>query len=177
MLIRLLHRNKITFFIIVFGLLSLNAHCQVEEHKVKSSFILNFIKYTEWPTNEKNIYQITVLGKTKVGDELERISVRKKIKGKTIKVKRIDSINKIKQPHILFIPNIEKRKIDDIVSETKNKPILIVSETAGAAKNGTHINFFITRSNKIRFEINITSLKKSGLKMSSLLIGIATEIR
>lgn len=77
----------------------------------------------------------------------------------------------------MFIPNIEKRKIDDIVSETKNKPILIVSETAGAAKNGTHINFFITRSNKIRFEINITSLKKSGLKMSSLLIGIATEIR
>jgi hypothetical protein len=43
------------------------------------------------------------------------------------------------------------------------------------AANGSHINFVITDESKIGFELNSTSAKSSGLKVSSALASLASK--
>ncbi|HSY28334.1 MAG TPA: YfiR family protein, partial [Burkholderiaceae bacterium] len=60
-------------------------------------------------------------------------------------------------------------------SATQSLPILVVTESAGALESGSIINF-VPVDDRIRFEISVTQAERSGLKISSRLLGVAQKI-
>ena len=74
--------------------------------------------------------------------------------------------------HVLFVSKSEEQNLAGIMDWLKGKSILTVSDLEGFAQRGGMIRF-ITERNKIRFRINLESVKASKLSLSSKLLRAA----
>ena len=171
------YQIKTLFFIILFSIPTCILG-QSLEYKTKASFIEKFTKFIEWEndstiTDTTKSFYISIIGNDPFNGFLEKIFTTIKIKNKTVKVQHISKITENTNCHILFIPIIKKDKLKEIIEATKNKPILLISDSDGFAKLGVHINLFISTTGTIRFEINPEAAKNSGLSISYLLISMA----
>jgi hypothetical protein len=149
------------------------------EYPLKAVFLFNFAQFTDWPTNafEKpdSPLVIGVLGDDPFGALLDDAVRDEIVNGRKFVVERYRRVEDIKICHILFISQSETRRLDKIVATLKGKPVLTVSEIDNSAYNGVRVQF-ITENNKIRFRINMDSLKEANLTMSSKLLRVAEII-
>ena len=151
------------------------------EYKIKASYLEKFTRFIEWPSNtfedHNNPFIITVIGKNPFKNILDIMYSKIKIMNRNAETRYISNIEEINETHLLFISTVNKQRFNQILSRVKNKPILIVSDVKGYAKKGVHINFYTTKSKTIRFEINETAVRESGLKMSYLLLRLGKIIK
>jgi hypothetical protein len=155
--------------------------CQSRESLVKAGYIEKFTRFVGWPeTLNKNdstdIFMITVVGENTFGKALEELLSKVKVKNKPVRITYISSVDEIQKCMILFISGSEKNNLDKILNYTTGKPILTISDSKGYGRNGVIINMF-TEGNYIRYEINRSTLEKSGLKINSLLLNYAVIIK
>ena len=175
--------KKGIFLIVLLGLLNLPiiVFAQPVEYTLKAAFLERFTRFVDWPVESgiadtSNSFVLGVIGKNPFGAILERVYSTQKIKNKKVKILHISNPNEIHGCNLLFISESKKKELDKILSLTKNKPILTVSDTKGFAKEGVLINFYLA-GNKVRFEINESAVRTSGLSMSYLLLKSARIIK
>ena len=143
----------------------------------KAVFIYHFTKYIHWFNDDSTKpFYIVVLGDGEIYQPLREIAKKKEVNQREIVVTQIRQIDSLKDCHILFIPDSEKKIIPEVVNLTRNKNILTVSDTEGLAKKGVAINFVI-REDKVRFEINSTALSDLNLRVSSQLLKLAILVK
>ena len=140
------------------------------EYQVKAAFLYNFAKFVEWPSDSGDL-QVCIIGDDPFGRNIEFVE-GKTAGGKTLSVRRIRSVRDITNCRMLFISSSESRLLDDIVAAAQKSDILTVGDTAGYAQQGVVINLFMEQS-KVRFEINKDAADRSGLNISSKLLGLA----
>jgi hypothetical protein len=149
------------------------------EYQVKAAFIFNFAKFVEWPatafSDAKSPLVIGILGENPFGEDLERIVHAKTLNQRSIEVKKnCQNAEEAKKCHVLFISTSEKKRLQEILSAVAGTNILTVSEMDGFIEAGGIINFF-REGNKIRFQIDHATAKKSGLKVDSKLLGLGKK--
>jgi hypothetical protein len=178
----MIKKTKI-FLIVIFGFLIIPiiVFSQTEEYTIKAVFLERFTRFIEWP-GESEIndttkpFVISVIGKNPFGNILEETYSAQKILNKNVEIRYISKIDQIEKTNILFISKSKDKELSKILSYTKGKPILTVGDTKGFAKKGVMINFYLS-SGKLRFEINETAVKESGLSMSYLLLQVALIVK
>ncbi len=144
-----------------------------QKEKFHSIFIYNFSKYVKWPDSQKsNVFVIGVYGSSSIYDDLTTMATSKKVNNMPIEVKKFKSAAELDECNILYVPSSESNKIDEIVSSTKGKPILIVTDKPGSATKGAAINF-VEVDGKIKFELNQANAESCGLKVASALASLA----
>lgn len=74
--------------------------------------------------------------------------------------------------HLLFVSSSERDRIARILDLVKKSPVLVVGDTPEFEGMGVGINFYI-QENKVRFRINKEAVERTGLKISSELLGLA----
>ncbi len=142
------------------------------EYQVKAAFIYNFAKFVEWPDeSHDNVLVLCVLGEGSFRDTLNTIK-GKVIRGKRLQVKRVKSIQDLKDCNILFITSSEKYNISHHIYDLDGLSILTVGDTEGFAEQGVIINLYI-ENNKVRFKVNIEAARRANLKLSSRLLKLA----
>ena len=77
---------------------------------------------------------------------------------------------------IIFISSSEKSRLPEIFENLKSARVLTVGETQGFANGGGIINF-VEENNKVRFEINADSARRTGLSISSELLKLAKLVK
>lgn len=148
---------------------------QQEEYSIKTLFIYNFTKYIEWPnTDRKSFFEIDVLGESDIIKPLEELARSKKINQKTIVIKVIGDAGSI-TGDMIFLPASESRQLGTVLKNCRGKNILVVTEAPNLAVKGSVINFKVI-DNNIRFELNQTAAKNSGLKLSHELIELSIPV-
>ncbi len=163
----------IIFLLFVFSAHSF-AESEANEPSIKAMFILNFVKYIEWPPeSNKESLQIGIAGESKVYDALLSLIIARKEKEK-IKIQKVN-MNSIIDCHILFIPQSEKSRSEEWSKNFQRKGVLVITEDAVNGNNST-INLVCINS-KIRFEINNTQAKHDGIKISSRLTELAIIVK
>ncbi len=167
------------FFVMFSDTPSVYAKQKNKEYYVKAAFILNFAKFTKWPSdvffNSTTTLNLCILGKDPFDEAL------KTIEGKTVKERKLtitksSSIDDINECHILFISTSEKDELSEIFLKIKDRPILTVAETGNFCQSGGIVNFIVVK-NKVRFEINVDAAKRKGLKISSKLLKLSKIIK
>lgn len=159
---------------------SVNGFAQTDINTLKAVYLEKFSQFVTWPA-ECNIekldepFIISVIGSTKLTKSLNLVYSQQEIFNKRVIVKEIIDLKDIKDCHILFIADSEKKNIQKLLYITSSLPILTVAESKGMAEKGVIINFY-EENNKLRFEINESSLLKSPLKMSYYLLSTARII-
>ncbi|MFO7448079.1 MAG: YfiR family protein [Ignavibacteriaceae bacterium] len=148
-------------------------------YKLKAVFILNFLRFIEWPQssfqNEHSPITLAIIGKDPFGKILDETIQNEKVNNHPVIIRRNVSVSDAGKFHVLYISESEKRNVNEIIKKVENTPALTISDIDGFGENGGIITFFI-EDNKIRFMINIQSLKQAELKASSKLLRLAKII-
>lgn len=156
-------------------LLSYNSIGEGNEYNLKAMFVLNFIKYVEWPQSSNSIFTIAIVGESPLKENLlSMVSLKSNSVGPKIEIITVER-NELKQCHILFIPAGKKMEEKDVVKFCQGKGILIITEGSKLTCNGAAINL-LKLDNKIRFEIYQTQAKIAGVKIASKLLELATTV-
>lgn len=152
---------------------------EADEYALKAALLYKIARFVQWPDdafrNNGNQIILGVLGKDPFGESLD-ILENKLIKDKKIVIKRFQSIDDLAPSHILFISSSEKKQLDKILNTLQNQKVLTVSDTESFVQNGGIINFIFVDEN-IRFEINASAAKQANLKISSMLLRLATSVK
>jgi len=175
---KLLYRLREYLMILCIGfLIPMSSVAQQSEYTIKAVFLEHFTRFIEWPESSNiadtsSPFFIAIIGENPFGSILDQIYTEQKIRNKKVEILYITTPDEITDCHILFISSSNKEILTEILSRTRNKPILTVSDTNGFAENGVLINFFLT-GDKIKFEINEKAAHESGLVMSYKLLNLA----
>lgn len=143
------------------------------ENDVKALFILNFIKYVNWPADiDKSTISIGISGESPVYYSLMKI-ILKRSENNNIKIAKINT-ETIDKYQIIFISEFDGGKIEKWMQKYSDKGVLFISENC-KVNCVAAINLF-TKNKKIKFGINNSGAHQGGVKISSKLMDLATTV-
>ncbi len=143
------------------------------ENEVKAAFVFNFIKFVEWPETPGNdTFTIRYIGIDPLSGNLRLLEKREANDRKILVENLVDSTGEFE---LLFISASEINALPEILTSIADKPILTVSDAPKFVRSGGMIELLVI-DNKIRFAINLAAAEKVGLKISSQLLRLATEV-
>lgn len=148
------------------------------EEMVKLSYIYNFAKFVQWPEERDQAEQPFVvcgLGEGALNSGLYRLASEAKIKNRAIRVLLNPASKNISDCHILYIDSSREKLLETILSQVGSRSILTVGDTPGYGNRGVALNLFV-QSGKIKFEVNMKSIRRSGLTVSSQLLELGKMI-
>ena len=183
----------------------LTAQTKTEDpFKVKSTYIISFIKYLEWdnkdilPENDSPII-IGILADENEDTEKyldlfnqfaeiinNKPTMQERLtKNHKLEIKHFTSLAEVIPCHILFITsqklltNSDASKQEDVLRPLQEKlngyPTLLVGDFENfAQKMGGHVNFTLNQG-RVEFIINLDAVKKSGIQVRASLLQAAQK--
>jgi hypothetical protein len=159
--------------LLLFVALPVFVKAQTTNHQVYALFVVNMAKYSSWPNHTGGEMHITVLGKTKVYDELSKLN-GKNANG-IVKVDQVDDVNAVGNPNIIYLADGKSSALDDLLKVLQGRPVMIVTEREGLFKKGAGFSFIIMENSTLRFDINNSDLEKRQIKVSRSLAALANS--
>ncbi len=143
------------------------------ESKVKAACILNFIRFTEWPsTDSKTEIVVGLLGDDPYEGALEQILSGQNVGGRKIIVRHYSSSSDVKGAQVIVVGITDGKTSQDALEQVKNQPTLTIGESSAFLDEGGMIRL-LKEDGKVRFEINTSPAKFSHLTISSKLLSLA----
>jgi hypothetical protein len=141
------------------------------DYKAYSLFVYNFMKYTEWSGEAaQGDFVIGVIGDSPIIKELNTLASSKKLKGRTIVVKKFSTAAECSNCHLLYVASSKSSMMKTLKETLKGKQVLIVGEREGLANKGAGISFVTLDDDTLKFDINKKQIEQQGLKVASQLI-------
>jgi hypothetical protein len=170
----------LAFAALTFGSATLTRAQDAElEYKLKAAFLFNFLKFTEYPTNQHvapdNALVIGCLPDDPAAPILAAVMEGKTLDGRPLRLVAFKEGEDIRRCHLLFIGRALKVKGEEAIERLKASPVLTVGEVDQFAHRGGMINF-VRHERTFRFEINLKAAERAGLRISSKLGSMATII-
>ncbi len=151
----------------------------VTEADLKSAFLLNFARFTEWPEGAFNgnaeEFRIGVLGPESALDAFKKLA-GKPVGKRSVKFVRGAVPADLKNCALVFVSDAEKTQIPDVVAAFKDQPVLTVGESDGFATSGGIINLYIDEK-KMKYDINMDALGRARLKATKLIPFATRKVR
>lgn len=149
------------------------------EYELKAAYLYNFGKFVNWPAagakQSGEEFVVCVLGQDPFGPVLDSTVAGEKVGGKAVTVKRINQRDGAAACRIIFISASEQPRLRQILMDAP-AGTLTVSDIPDFLARGGMIQF-VTRENKVRFEVNLTAAERAGLSLSSELLKVAVAVR
>jgi YfiR/HmsC-like len=173
-----LSRTLLCFALLFSGCLS--ADDGSLEYKIKAGYLYNFTKFITWPELKSPSFNLCLLGNDPFGVVIAPIE-KKSAFSLPIRVIRLDELvnsNLATLCHILYISGASNKKafFEKMMASPQNIGTLVVGEGDAFAADGGMIGF-VNRNGKIKLQINLLSVKRTGLKISAKLLEIAEIIK
>ena len=152
----------------------------VSEYQVKATFVYNFTKFTDWPSNAfaspDSPIVIGIVGEDPFGKTIDDVVRGEALGGRPFIVKRLRAGEDLRSCHLLFISRSEKDRLPSVLSQLTGSSVLTVSEINGFAERGGMVN--LTLANKsVKVEINQAVAEQAGLQISAKLLKLARLVR
>jgi hypothetical protein len=147
------------------------------EERVKSAYVLNFIKLVDWPAGAIPIdgqMALCVLGLNPLGGALSALDGRHAGE-RTIRVQRVKAEDDLKSCHVLFIGESEQHRVAAIIGTLSDAPVLTISDMDNFAERGGNIGLVLEGS-RIIFEVNLTSARSGRLLLPGQMLNLATHV-
>jgi len=164
----------ITILAVILFCMAGTVQAQFSPEEVKGEFVERFSRFVEWPTSlskgdSTEPFVVIIAGNCNFEKNISRAFHKRLINGRKPVVRVIPSGAQIPKCDLVFLAKSEKNNLERLLSFFSGKPVLTVADTKGFGERGVHINLF-EEGDHARFEINLASVRKSGLKISSRLL-------
>ena len=149
------------------------------EYEVKGALLYNLTKYVDWParsfSSSNSPMVVAILGLDNFGDDFKRMVDGKTINGRKLVLKRMSWSDDLRSVHLLFVSASEKKRLPELLEKLRDASVLTVGENDSFLELGGMINLS-KQENRIRPEINLESVERSQIKISSKLLSISTVV-
>lgn len=148
----------------------------VPEERTKAAFLYRFLEYVEWPAGARmGPLTIAVLGDDRLVAELMRNVQGRTAHGRAIRAHAVRTVQEGLGADVLFVSQERKHELAGATRSDAHRPVLIVTEAAGALDRGSVINL-LEVDGKMRFEVSLPAAERRGLKLSSRLLSVALRV-
>jgi hypothetical protein len=152
------------------------------EIEVKAAFLFHFAQLVTWPETDvvgadPGPVVVAVVGRDPFGRSLEGVIGQERVRGRPIKIERASKMADLEAlPHILYVGASDRSEVAPILAAVLGSPVLTVAAVKGFAEEGGMVEFRVTPEARVAFDINLKSVERAGLKMSSQLLKIARVV-
>lgn len=145
---------------------------------VKAAFLFNFAKFAQWPAlGAGSPIGICVVGDDGVSAALVEIVRGRHINGRAVEIWRPYNSAPWRDCQVLFVGTSETHRSVAALRGITALPVLTVSDDRGFAKaEGGIVELYVQRG-RMRFAINLDAVERSGLRLGSHLLQLATVTR
>jgi hypothetical protein len=147
----------------------------LSEYQVKAAYLLNFLKFVEWPedafANPLAPIVIGIAGNNPFGFALQQVSLGKTVQGRDLIVRHYRAGEDLRGSHILFISASEQKRLPEIFSSLRGSSVLTVADMDRFLEAGGMIQFSVEET-QVRFTINLNATSQTKLKLSSKLLSV-----
>lgn len=147
------------------------------EAAVKAGFVFNFGKFTEWPPGglPPGQIQLCLVGPDPQGAVVSAVEGRT-LQGRTVSVRRNPRTEELRACQILYITDLDERRQSEALRAVRQQPVLTVGDVEGFTDLGGMIGIGAA-GGRVTFEIHNEVAQAAGLKLSSQLLRLATNVR
>jgi hypothetical protein len=164
---------------LVLGLvliISAFASAQDVNYKLHAGLLYHFTKHIEWPMSKQSgDFVIGVLGNANLTDAVEEMAKNRTVGNQKIVVIQVKTPDDANKCNIVYIQKLQNSQFNAVFAKAKPNHLLLITESEDGGKRGAGINF-ITIDEKLKFELNKSSLDDAGLKVSNELVKLAVPI-
>lgn len=147
------------------------------EYLAKARIIRLLLEYVEWPPGDSDRpIVVAVLEPSPFGDFLRQTLGKAAIKGRSVRIESFRSYSKIGACDVVFIPEEAEASLDSLLRALWGKPVITMGGTPGFAARGVIVNL-VPQAERTRLEVNITSMRASGLMISPHVLRGATILQ
>lgn len=166
---------KIVFLLLTVALYISPLMAYESEEVLKVKIVGKVAKFVRWNDSKNDKFIITILNNP-YGDLFDRYFIGKTIHKKKIKLKYINSISKLSETNILYIPAQESSALNEILKNTHDKNILTISDIRGFVDRDGILQISFV-SQKVKLKINLKSANDEEIKINSSLLRISDVVR
>lgn len=164
-----------TVFAVAVLISSASALDEQPEFVVKTAFIYNFLKFTQWPNNTfakpESPIVVCTIGSDPYGGALD-VLTSKHIDSHPITLERSVSASALGACNAVIGGGQGPSQTLAAMGTLKTRPVLTIGDSADFVNAGGVIGL-VNVDRQIRFQINVAALHRSGLSISSQLLKIA----
>jgi hypothetical protein len=151
---------------------------QASEATVKAAFLYKFAGYVEWPGTAlpapETAVTIAISGNNEVAEELEKLAPGRKVNGRPVLVRRLRTGEDPRGAHLVFVGRGEPNP-GALARAAQQAGALVVAEGERGLEQGAAVNF-VPVDDRIGFDISLESAEKSGVRISSRMLGVARKV-
>jgi len=151
---------------------------QADESKLKAAFIYYFIAFSEWPStafaDSATPIELCVLGTSPLWEQLKALQ-EKTIQGRAIHAREAATAADAATCQVLYVDERDAGIRTRVLRGIADRSVLTVSSDAGFTDEGGMIMFAVVNS-KVTFQINMDAVKRAGMRLSSKLLNLATNV-
>jgi hypothetical protein len=156
------------------------ADTEAVEYAVKATYLSKFSYYVQWPrtafSSSDSAVNLCVVGHDPFGVTLDKAVSGENIGGRAIAIRRLKTVGCDSGCHILYIGASETQRPSEIFETVRGSSVLTVSDTSRTETAAGIINF-VTKDNRVRFDIDDEAAAQNGLSFSSKLLGLAFYVK
>ncbi|MBL8052101.1 MAG: YfiR family protein [Nitrospira sp.] len=149
------------------------------EYLLKAAFLFNFAKFVEWPDSVfatgATPLMICILGSDPFRSSLDAIA-EKTIKGRALAIKRLRSIDEVKDCQMLYVSRNQLTQTAEILRALQQSPVLTVCDVEACAEEGVMLNMRMVE-NRVLLDMNLDAVQHTPLKVSSQLIKLTRIVK
>ncbi|MBC7499422.1 MAG: YfiR family protein [Herminiimonas sp.] len=151
----------------------------VSEEGVKAAYLYRFLQYVDWPVGSfqrpDSPFVIGIVNNDDIADHLVKAVAGRSVNNRIVTVKKLHPGDGVAGINLLFVGNAEKQRLVQWLRQSKEHPMLVVSDADDALAKGSMINFRIV-DERVRFEVALDPVEKSGLKLNSRILTVALSV-
>jgi hypothetical protein len=146
---------------------------------VRAAFVYNFAKFTQWPPDAMSKAApvvVCVMDDPGVADALEELAKGRTVGDHALAVRRTQPQDSLRPCSLLYASRLNAKRAIELVEMLKHSAVLTISDYGEFAQLGGMANFFFDNG-KIRFEVNVQSIQRARLQVSSKLLTLGRIVR
>ena len=174
-----LRRGVLSMAFCVF--LAVGAHAAPgEEAETKGLFIYNLAKYVTWPDGsfaaDDSPIVVGVVGDPTFSAGLQDLVDGHRAQGRPLEVKDLASADDAAQAavHIVYFPEEDMTRLRAQAAPLADKPVIRVAEHKRFARVGDV--GFVLRGGRVQFFVNKDNTRRSGMKLGSQIMRLASGV-
>ena len=165
--------------------------------RVKAAYVLNFIRFTEWPSHAfvsgNSSVVVGFLGEGDVDDIFEQAVGDRLLNGRSVVVRRINAPpptgqggleaderhaleSQLEGLHLLYLDASARRIMEPVLEMMGGRDTLTVSDASGFATAGGMLELVLHRS-RIVFNANLGEIRETEIKVSSQVLRLARIVQ
>jgi len=164
------------FFLFSFANYPANADDN-KEALIKAAFVVNFIKFVEWPSDKAIAKQpkidICLLGDNSITNFSQVFKQASKPNLNIALVRENNLANVVGHCHILFIGSVDRQR--EVIEALKGQPVLTVSDTSAFTEHGGMMGFVVD-DGKVKLVVNKKAIESGGMYVDAQLLEIAFKV-